>query len=203
MSIGATCAIELGKAHVVAHRKRDAPERRFDCAGLGARFDRSCLVEAFRPELQAEKVDLGRKARRAVRPRRRRRQLFLTCGDRHIRAAPRSDQPYAVPLRGPERNSWIGPRRPFPSRPPCPCRACRECRKYRGSATSLAPVPAASPTSFAGGSEILLDLRVPIPICTTATLNAAGAVIAGLLLRRIRVADFRLERRPPAWSRFP
>src|SRR5256885_656579 len=51
-------AIELGKAHVVAHRKRDAPEGRFDCTGLGARFYRSRLVEALRSELQPEQMDL-------------------------------------------------------------------------------------------------------------------------------------------------
>src|SRR5437867_1880569 len=94
-------AIELGKAHVVAHRKRDSPEGRFNCAGLGARFDRLCLVEAFRSELQAEQVDLV--VTRDAPPIRvvDEAAVFhlarIVARERH-RA---SHEPHAVPLRGP------------------------------------------------------------------------------------------------------
>src|SRR5467141_1266293 len=94
-------AIELGKAHVVAHRKRDASEGRFDCAGLGARFDRSCLVEAFRSEIQPEQVDLvvARRAPpvRVVHEAAVSHLARIVALERH-RAA---DEPHAVPPRGP------------------------------------------------------------------------------------------------------
>src|SRR5882762_7600216 len=94
-------AIELGKAHVVAHRKRDASEGRFDCAGLGARFDRSCLVEAFRSEIQPEQVDLvvARDAPpvRVVDEAAVSHLARIVARERH-RA---SDEPHAVPPRRP------------------------------------------------------------------------------------------------------
>src|SRR6266480_866856 len=102
-------AIELGKAHVVAHRKRDSPEGRFNCAGLGARFDRLCLVEAFRSELQAEQVDLV--VTRDAPPIRvvDEAAVFhlarIVARERH-RA---SHEPHAVPLRGPGNDGcWAG-----------------------------------------------------------------------------------------------
>jgi len=81
----------------------------------------------------ARKGGSCRSARRAARPSRRRGSCFSPCPDHRTRAAPslrRATLRAASPFR---ENSWIGRRRPFPSRPPCPYRACRGRRSTRGA----------------------------------------------------------------------
>src|SRR5258706_13020427 len=152
-------AVELGKAHVVAHRKRDAPERRFDCAGLGARFDRLCLVEAFRPELQAEKVDLVvtrdapsvRGVDEAAVPH--------LAGIGTCERTGATDEPYAVPLRGPGKNLLDRPGAVLFPRGHLVRVAHAENAEIFGERDEPRPLSGGLADELRRGGEVLLDLR--------------------------------------------